>query len=506
MSILGLFGLVLTVSSVAAAPGYGSFNKPPPSGCAYDKCLYSKSIPDAWKPVASTFCQILLRTKVKPVTVSTTVTVSSVTTITPASVTATTTSPLTIPTTTTITNRVTVSITATAVSSVSCSGSSTVTIAAPTFVNYISRSMPPAAVPSKRDAQLYDVEQNDAYKLKHDKRDSVYGMPTFFTNGCRSPPPFVKIKNACSCFLTASTTTITQTSTATVSVTAAAMTNTVTATEVVVTTQTATVAETDTDTTTVTSTTCTQTINPTVNKFVCGGFSAVPSSSTSAAVTCTNTATSPSLVARHRIEGADTEGTIYEDCILSGPRSITTNSGGTHVCDGTNNNGGSSPGTAITGQTDAAAQLAGFTYDGSYSNAFQDYFITRIGDSVSTSNQFWGVLRNGQFTPAGGCQSRVSAGDKTLWAFDAFTKNAFLSVAPDYVAARAGQGTITVTVSNTDNGNVVGGASFAGGTSGGDGKVTFNVPSVPGCYQYKATRSDAIRSNAVYVAVYDAFA
>lgn len=150
---------------------------------------------------------------------------------------------------------------------------------------------------------------------------------------------------------------------------------------------------------------------------------------TSGSIVCANTAPSPQATnARFRIEGNDGEGTIFEGCIASGPRSVTTPSGGTHLCDGTNNNANPAPGGTLTTQIDEAARQFGFDYDGSYSNQFQDFFITRISQTAQTSNQFWGVLINEQFTPTGGCQSQFRNGDRGLWAFDAFNANAFLVV------------------------------------------------------------------------------
>ena len=53
--------------------------------------------------------------------------------------------------------------------------------------------------------------------------------------------------------------------------------------------------------------------------------------------------------------------------------------------------------------------------------------------------------------------------------------------------------------------NPISGASFAGQTSDANGDVAFTAPSTPGCYQYKAERSSAIRSPALYLAVMEIF-
>jgi hypothetical protein len=150
---------------------------------------------------------------------------------------------------------------------------------------------------------------------------------------------------------------------------------------------------------------------------------------TSGSITCANTASAPSATnARLRIEGNNDEGTLFEGCIASTPRSITTPSGGTHKCDGTNLNANPSPGATLSTQMDEAAREFGFDYDGTWDDQFQDFFITRIGRTSQTSTQFWGLLDNEVFTPTGGCQSLSQAGHRGLWAFDAFNARAFLTV------------------------------------------------------------------------------
>ena len=149
---------------------------------------------------------------------------------------------------------------------------------------------------------------------------------------------------------------------------------------------------------------------------------------TSGSISCTSPAPPEKTNGRFRIEGADSEGTIFEGCIISGPDTVTTPSGGSHLCDGTNNNANPSPGATLTTQINDAANLFGFSFDGSYSSQFQDFFITSIGQSTQTNYQFWGVLVDRIFTPAGGCQSQVQPGLEGLWAYDAFNKNAFLKV------------------------------------------------------------------------------
>ena len=148
--------------------------------------------------------------------------------------------------------------------------------------------------------------------------------------------------------------------------------------------------------------------------------------------------TSASSLVNLRIEGLTN--TIYEAPILSGPHNVTTASGGTHFCGGTNGNANPAPDNTPTDALDAGSKLAKFPFDGTYSAAFDDFFITSIGTSTQTATMFWGLLVNYKFTPVGGCQFEVKAGDQVLWAFDAFSKNYFLKVDPAYLLVRGSLG------------------------------------------------------------------
>ncbi|KAH8163950.1 hypothetical protein CIB48_g4295 [Xylaria polymorpha] len=240
----------------------------------------------------------------------------------------------------------------------------------------------------------------------------------------------------------------------------------------------------------------------------CGiSFTTYPTASVSGSVTCASTVASPSSNARLRIEGDDAEGTIFEDCIIAGPREITTpSSGGAHLCDGTNNGAHDTPGTVPTTQLDAAAAAAGFGYDGDWYADFDDLLITRVAASTQTDAQFWGVLVNGAYVPTGGCQFEVGTGDETLFAFDAFNKDAFLKVEPEFAVAEAGKGVVRVTVTDAVTGDAQAGVAFGGGVTDANGSVTIPIPHNPGCYRFKATRPGALRSNAFYLTVVHRFA
>ena len=69
----------------------------------------------------------------------------------------------------------------------------------------------------------------------------------------------------------------------------------------------------------------------------------------------------PTLV-NLRIEGADK--TIFEGHIVTRGHNVTTVSGGTHHCDGTNNNENEFPGPTCTSALDDASKEKGFQWDG----------------------------------------------------------------------------------------------------------------------------------------------
>lgn len=69
-----------------------------------------------------------------------------------------------------------------------------------------------------------------------------------------------------------------------------------------------------------------------------------------------------SAIVNLRVEGLNR--TIYEGPIRTRGHNITTVSGGTHHCDGTNNNENPTPGPTCTSALDDASRKAHFTLDG----------------------------------------------------------------------------------------------------------------------------------------------
>src|SRR3954452_2015593 len=199
-----------------------------------------------------------------------------------------------------------------------------------------------------------------------------------------------------------------------------------------------------------------------------------------------------------RVEGANQ--TTYEGSVTTDGHNVTTASGGTHKCDGTNGNPPAHPesGPSATAALDDAAHLGGFTWDATYDTSFDDYLISRIGPDSTNSSQFWELLVNSKSSEVGGCQQRVAQGDEVLWAFDGFSKQHVLRLAGPG-SANTGQ-PVSVTVTDGKDGSKLSGASVNGSLSGADGRATLAFRD-PGIYVLKAERADSIRSNALRLCV-----
>jgi hypothetical protein len=198
-----------------------------------------------------------------------------------------------------------------------------------------------------------------------------------------------------------------------------------------------------------------------------------------------------------RVEGATS--TIFEGPVTTDGHDVTTAAGGTHKCDGTNGNPpvNPTPGPSATAALDDAGKLGGFDFDGAYSVGFDDFLISRVGPDSQTQTQFWSFAVNGQFPEIGGCQQRVAHGDEVLWAFDSFGKALLKLTGPAAVRTNT---PFAVQVKDAADGSNEAGASVGGATTGADGRATLNF-ALPGIYRLKATRANAIRSNALVVCV-----
>lgn len=186
---------------------------------------------------------------------------------------------------------------------------------------------------------------------------------------------------------------------------------------------------------------------------------------------------------------------------------MTTPSGGTHKCDGTNNGVNPKPGNTPTDALDTASKFAHFKFDGTFEAPFDDFFITSIGPDSQTATEFWGLLVNYQFTPVSGCQVETAKNDQVLWAFNAFNVAHFLKLAgPNNTGTANRNQAFVVTVTDGGTGQPVAGATVKiidGGsgtaTTDASGHATFTLGR--GKYTFKASAPVSIRSNAQKVQV-----
>lgn len=199
-----------------------------------------------------------------------------------------------------------------------------------------------------------------------------------------------------------------------------------------------------------------------------------------------------------RIEGRNS--TIFEGPVTTDGKVVTPSSGDDRRCDGTNRepDAAGSPGPTPTTALDDGARLGGFTWNGTYDTAFNDYFIERIGPDPQTDSEFWGQFVNSQPSQVGGCQEIVKSGDGVLWAFDAFSKeNVLKLVSP--TSATTGR-PFTVRVTDGGNGQPQSGATVGGATTDASGNAQLTY-SEPGIFRLKAERPSSVRSNGATVCV-----
>ncbi len=199
-----------------------------------------------------------------------------------------------------------------------------------------------------------------------------------------------------------------------------------------------------------------------------------------------------------RVEGPNK--TVFDGPITTDGHDVTTQTAGTHKCDGTNGAAEPEPGPTATAALDDAAKLAGFTIDGPYGNFnIEDYFLERVADEqIDPNSEFWSLWINHKFSDKGGCQKRVLAGQDVLWAGIPFSVSIPLKLTGPG-SALTGQ-PIQVEVTDGSNGAPQDGATVGGATTGPDGRATLAFPD-EGIYRLKAEKPNTIRSNTVVLCV-----
>lgn len=204
-----------------------------------------------------------------------------------------------------------------------------------------------------------------------------------------------------------------------------------------------------------------------------------------------------------RIEGATS--TLFEGRVTTDIRPFQfTGDPTAHECDGTAAGGdGTSPTPIVVRNNAVSTAMAesGLTATGTW-YSFGASFDTIAGQSVAYdagTNRYLVEYKNNAFASTGGCSDPISSGDKLLYAYGDGSE-ALLGLSGPPTATPGA--TVTLSVSDLGTAAPVAGAAVGTATSGADGKVTVG-PLVAGANTFKATKSGAIRSNAVTVCATD---
>ncbi|MFC7862500.1 DUF4430 domain-containing protein [Streptomyces murinus] len=118
------------------------------------------------------------------------------------------------------------------------------------------------------------------------------------------------------------------------------------------------------------------------------------------------------------VQGPD--GILFKGKIRTRGHDVTTATGGTHTCDGTNGGANPSAVPTPTAALDDAAHRRHFTWDGAWYASFDDYSVDTIKNVSGGASAYWNISVNGTPTPVGGCQFKLNAGDTVAFTWTAF--------------------------------------------------------------------------------------
>ncbi|MFD9371856.1 DUF4430 domain-containing protein [Streptomyces sp. NPDC060020] len=118
------------------------------------------------------------------------------------------------------------------------------------------------------------------------------------------------------------------------------------------------------------------------------------------------------------VQGPD--GPLFKGRVNTKGHDVTTATGGTHKCDGTN--GAANP-TAVptpTAALDDAARRNYFGWDGTWYASFDDFSVDSVKNVSGGGSAYWSISVNGTPTPVGGCQFKLKAGDDVAFTWTSF--------------------------------------------------------------------------------------
>lgn len=114
------------------------------------------------------------------------------------------------------------------------------------------------------------------------------------------------------------------------------------------------------------------------------------------------------------------DGLLFKGKVRTKGHEVTTATGGTHPCDGTNAGANPSAVPTPTAALDDAARTRHFTWDGAWYASFDDYSVDTVKNVSGGGIAYWNISVNGTSTPVGGCQFKLNPGDKVVFTWTAF--------------------------------------------------------------------------------------
>ncbi|MFB7938756.1 DUF4430 domain-containing protein [Streptomyces sp. NPDC127049] len=119
-----------------------------------------------------------------------------------------------------------------------------------------------------------------------------------------------------------------------------------------------------------------------------------------------------------KVQGPD--GLLFQKKIFTWGHDVTTATGGTHKCDGTNGSAHATKVPTPTAALDHAAKRNGFTWDGTWYASFDDYSVDTVKGVSGGGSAYWNIAVNGVSTPVGGCQFEIENGDEVSFTWTSF--------------------------------------------------------------------------------------
>ncbi|MCX4529400.1 MULTISPECIES: DUF4430 domain-containing protein [unclassified Streptomyces] len=129
-------------------------------------------------------------------------------------------------------------------------------------------------------------------------------------------------------------------------------------------------------------------------------------------------ATNTPINVKLTVQGPD--GLLFEGKVRTKGHDVTTATGGTHKCDGTNGGANASKVPTPTAALDDAARRNYFDWDGTWYASFDDFSVDTIKNVSGGGAAYWNISVNGTPTPVGGCQFKLNPGDQVAFTWTSF--------------------------------------------------------------------------------------